>query len=128
MIISITLCDDLLLSLLLDDFLGFGRGGYVIIILLALFEYVQQHLHDFLCHEGHGPGEHVQEVRQYVWVRRVIELLNVQRVLFELNYCPFVIIHVTIVRCREYGYHHGELLASVPFMHLVAIELSFVGS
>lgn len=46
----------------------------------------------------------------------------------ELDDGSFVVVHVAIIWGAEDGYHHGELLASIPAMHLVALKLSFVGS
>jgi hypothetical protein len=62
-----------------------------------LLEHVEEHLHHFLSHEGHRPGEYVHEVRQDVGVRSVVELLDVERVLFELDDGALVVVHIAVV-------------------------------
>ena len=59
-------------------------------------------------------------------MRSVVKLLDVKSVLFEFDYSAFVVVHITVVRCREYGDHYWELRRSVPFVHLVAFELGLV--
>jgi hypothetical protein len=61
-------------------------------------------------------------------MRCVIELLDVQGVLFELYYGSFVVIYVAIVRGTKYGDDSREFLGPVPFMHLVPIELRLMRS
>ena len=61
-------------------------------------------------------------------MRCVVELLNVQRVLLELDDRSFVIVHITVVGRREYSYHCRKLLLAVPLVHFVPVELCFVRS
>lgn len=58
----------------------------------------------------------------------VVELLDVQSVAFELDDGAFVVVNITVVRSREDSNDYGKLSWSIPFVHLIAIELSFMGS
>ena len=95
---------------------------------MALLEHIEEHFHYLLGHKRHRPGEYIHEVRQYVRVRSVVELLDVESVLFELDYGALVVVHVAVIWSREDGDHHWELRGPVPLMHLVPIELSLVSS
>lgn len=57
-----------------------------------------------------------------------VELLDVEGVAFELDDCALVVVNVAVVRGREDRDHHRELRGAIPLVHLVAVELSFVGS
>ena len=59
-------------------------------------------------------------------MRCVIELLDIESVLLELYYSSLVIIDIAIVRSTKYSDYCREFLCTVPFMHLVSIELSFM--
>jgi hypothetical protein len=61
-------------------------------------------------------------------MRCVVKLLNVQCILFKFDYCTLVIVHVAVIGSAEYGNHRRELLGTIPLVHLVAVELSFVGA
>ncbi len=61
-------------------------------------------------------------------MRRVVELLYVERVVLEFDDCAFVVVHVAVVGGREDRDDDGELLGTVPLVHLVAVELGLVGT
>lgn len=61
-------------------------------------------------------------------MRRVIKLLNVQCILFKFDYCPLVIIYITIVWSAKYCDHCWKLLCPIPLVHLVSIKLSLMCS
>ena len=56
----------------------------------------------------------------------VVELLDIQGVRFKLDDCSFVIVDITVIRCRENSYDNREFLSTIPLVHLVAIKLSLV--
>lgn len=58
----------------------------------------------------------------------VVELLDVEGVIFEFYDCSFVVVDITVVRCTEDGDHHGEVLSPIPPMHFVPVHLSLMGS
>ena len=58
----------------------------------------------------------------------VVELLYVQCIVFELNYRSFVVINIAVVRCWKNCNHHWEFWRTIPFVHLVTIELCLVSS
>lgn len=64
----------------------------------SLLENIEEHLDYLFCYEGDGPGEYVHEIWQDIWVRCVVKLLNVKRVLFKFDYRTLVIINIAIVR------------------------------
>lgn len=92
----------------------------------SLLQHVKKHLHNLLRYERHRPCEHIHEIRENVRMWRIIELLYVKGVLFELYDCSFVVVYVTVVWGREYRYHSREFLSAVPFVHFIAIELRFM--
>lgn len=58
----------------------------------------------------------------------IVELLDVQSVILKFYERALVVVHVTIIWCTENGYDRWEVLISVPFMHLVSLDLGLVGS
>ena len=56
----------------------------------------------------------------------VIELLDVQGVIFKLNHCPLIIVHIAVVGGTEDRDDDREVLASIPTVHLVALQLSLM--
>lgn len=58
----------------------------------------------------------------------IVELLNVQSVTLELDDSSFVVVHITVVRSREYSNYNREFRRTVPLVHLVAIKLSLMSS
>lgn len=56
----------------------------------------------------------------------VIELLDVEGVIFKLNHSPLIIVHIAIVGGTEDGDYDWEVLASIPTVHLVALQLSLM--
>jgi hypothetical protein len=58
----------------------------------------------------------------------VVILLDVQRIVLELDDRALVVVDVSVVRCRENCDYCWEFGGTVPFVELVAIELGLVGS
>lgn len=58
----------------------------------------------------------------------VVELLDVECVLFKFNNGSLIIVNIAVVWCREYCNNHWEFLRAIPFMHFISIKLGLVGS
>jgi len=58
----------------------------------------------------------------------VVELLDVESVALKLNNSSFVVVHIAVVWRRKYCNNTGKLSRTVPFVHFVAVKLSFVSS
>lgn len=61
-------------------------------------------------------------------MRSIVVLLNVEGVVLKFDYCSFVVIDITVVGCGKHCDDCGELGLAVPFVQLVAVELSFVSA
>jgi len=55
----------------------------------------------FFRNEGDGPIKNVHEIRKNKWMWGVIELLNIDHIVFKFDDCSFVIINITIVGSRK---------------------------
>ena len=55
----------------------------------------------FFCNKRNGPSEYIHKIRQKIRMLAVVELLDVESVLFEFNDCAFVIVDIAVIRCRK---------------------------
>ena len=46
----------------------------------------------------------------------------------EFNNSSLVVIHITVIRCREYSDYNWEFCRAIPLMHLITIKLGFMCS
>lgn len=58
---------------------------------------------------------------------RVVELLDVDLRSLELDYCTFVIVHISVVWGGEDSDDDRETTLRIPLMHFVSLQLSLVG-
>jgi hypothetical protein len=61
-------------------------------------------------------------------MRHLLKVLNVEGVSLDLDDGGFVLVHVAIVRSREYRDHTRQLLRLLPVMYLVALDLDLMCS
>ena len=87
---------------------------------IALFEDVKQHLHHFLCDKRNWPSKYIHEVRQYIRMRSVIELLDIQRIWFKFYYCSFVVVDITVIRRGENSDYDWKFRWAIPFVHFIS--------
>ena len=93
-------------------------------------------LNTFFRNKWDGPGENVHEIRKQVGMSGIIILLDIQGIIlqlftiqkyFEFDDGAFVIIHVTVIRRAEDGDDNREVATPVPPVHLITLQLSFMG-
>mmetsp|Transcript_37583 Transcript_37583/g.46531 ORF Transcript_37583/g.46531 Transcript_37583/m.46531 type:complete len:213 (-) Transcript_37583:116-754(-) len=94
-------------------FLLIGAGGRL--------QDVVEHLRHLFDDKGHTPLEHIHEVGQMIWMRRAIELQDVQRAVVEFEDGTFVVVDITVVGCGENGDDQGKACAGIGLVHLVAL-------
>lgn len=58
----------------------------------------------------------------------VIKLLYVESVIFEFNDCPFVVVDIAVIRCTKNGDNDREVTTSIPSVHFISVELSFMSA
>ena len=113
---------------LFAQFVFDGVVRRLIFLYVLQVQHVIEHLSDFLDHEGHWPQKYVHEVWQNIRMGSVVKLLNVNLGSFELYYCPFIVVHVSVVGSREYRDHDREPAFHILFMHFVSLQLDLVSS
>ena len=81
-----------------------------------------------LANKWQTPRENVHEIRKPVWVRCTVELPDVHDIIFVLEDCSLVVIHVEIVWCGENRHDRREACCSCLLVHSIPGILSLVCS
>jgi len=50
----------------------------------------------------------------------VVELLNIERIVFEFDYCTFIVILITVIWCWKYGNYLWKTFA-FPIKHFISL-------
>jgi len=58
----------------------------------------------------------------------IIELLDIETIVFELYDGTFIFINITIVRSTKYSDYWWKITTSFPSVHFVPFNLSFMSS